>query len=403
MPKPTVLALEEARRIVEQQASSLIAERTETVALLDSPGRVLAENLCADRDFPPFARATRDGYAVHAADVSSIPVELKVVAEIRAGESREITVAIGEAAEIMTGAAVPPGADAVVMVEYTERAGDRVLVRRSLQAGENIVAKGAEARSGGILLARGYRMNHAGVAVAAAVGKPEIRVYAKPKVAILATGDELVAIDRPPAAGQIRNSNTYSLAVQVQRAGGDAILLPPAQDDAVRLRESLIQAFEADLVLISGGVSMGKYDLVEQVLAEFDARIFFTGALIQPGKPVVFGHARNKYFLGLPGNPVSTMVTFELFARPLLNALCGTSVQKVLYVRARLKADIQVKPGLTRFLPAFLSGEYHDPMVETLPWRGSGDIATAARANCYIVVPRNRDHVFADEWVDVML
>ncbi len=398
-----VLPLEEARRIVEEQASSLVAARSETVPLLDSPGRVLAEEICADRDFPPFPRSTRDGYAVRAADVHGVPVELKVVDEVRAGDFRNVTVAAGEAVEIMTGAPVPVGADAVVMVEYTAREGDRVAIQRAVAPGENVVAQGAEARAGDVLLARGYRMNHAGVAIAAAVGKAGVQVYARPKVAIVATGDELVAITESPAAGQIRNSNTYSLAVQVQNAGGDPVLLPPARDDVVRLRESLIQAFEADLVLISGGVSMGKYDLVEQVLADFGARFFFTGALIQPGKPVVFGHARNRYFLGLPGNPVSTMVTFELFARPLLDGLSGTSAGTLRYVRARLKADIQVKTGLTRFLPALLTGEYHDPMVELLSWKGSGDIATAARANCYVVVPRNRDHIFADEWVDVMM
>ncbi len=398
-----VLPLEEARRIVEEQASSLAAERTETVPLLDSPGRVLAEEICADRDFPPFPRSTRDGYAVRAADVHGVPVELKVVDEVRAGDFRNVTVAAGEAVEIMTGAPVPVGADAVVMVEYTARESDRVAIQRAVAPGENVVAQGAEARAGDVLLARGYRMNHAGVAIAAAVGKAGVQVYARPKVAIVTTGDELVAITESPAAGQIRNSNTYSLAVQVQNAGGDPVLLPPARDDVVRLRESLIQAFEADLVLISGGVSMGKYDLVEQVLAEFGARFFFTGALIQPGKPVVFGHARNRYFLGLPGNPVSTMVTFELFARPLLDGLSGTSAGTLRYVRARLKADIQVKTGLTRFLPALLTGEYHDPMVELLSWKGSGDIATAARANCYVVIPRNRDHIFADEWVDVMM
>ena len=398
-----VLPLEEARRIVEEQASSLVAARSETVPLLDSPGRVLAEEICADRDFPPFPRSTRDGYAVRAADVHGVPVELKVVDEVRAGDFRNVTVAAGEAVEIMTGAPVPVGADAVVMVEYTAREGDRVAIQRAVAPGENVVAQGAEARAGDVLLARGYRMNHAGVAIAAAVGKAGVQVYARPKVAIVATGDELVAITESPAAGQIRNSNTYSLAVQVQNAGGDPVLLPPARDDVVRLRESLIQAFEADLVLISGGVSMGEYDLVEQVLADFGARFFFTGALIQPGKPVVFGHARNRYFLGLPGNPVSTMVTFELFARPLLDGLSGTSAGTLRYVRARLKADIQVKTGLTRFLPALLTGEYHDPMVELLSWKGSGDIATAARANCYVVVPRNRDHIFADEWVDVMM
>jgi molybdopterin molybdotransferase len=401
-----VLPLEEARRIVEDRASQLRAKRTETAALLDSLGRVLAEEICADRDFPPFPRATRDGYAVRAGDVRTAPASLKVIGEVRAGQTgagNDLTVGAREAVEIMTGAPVPHGADAVVMFEYTSRGDTDVAVLCTAQSGENIVPQGSEARQHEVLLSSGQRIDHAAIAVAAAVGKSELEVYARPSVAILATGDEIVPITEQPLPGQIRNSNTFSLAAQVRGAGGEPVLLPIAPDEPKRLRELLREGLQADLLLITGGVSAGKYDLVEQALADFDAEFFFTGTLIQPGRPAVFGRTGSgKYFLGLPGNPISTMVTFELYARPLIDALCGAPVSGLRFVQARLKADIQTKAGLTRFLPAMLTGEYHSTTVEVVPWKGSGDIAAAARANCYVVVPRNRDHIFAEETVDVM-
>jgi molybdopterin molybdotransferase len=396
------LPLEEARLMVEQHAASLRPARVESVSLLDAAGRVLAQEVRADRDFPPFARSTRDGYAVRSADVGSSP--LRVVGEVKAGDSSEIAVHAGEAAQIMTGAALPSGADAVVMVEYTEPEADTVTVERATEAGDNVVPRGAEARAGDVLLIAGQTVNHAVIAVAASVGASELRVYGRPRIAILATGDELVGITDRPESGQIRNSNTYSLAAQVRAVGGEAVLLPVAPDERGRLRQLLREGLKADLLLIAGGVSMGKYDLVEETLAESGAEFFFTGALIQPGRPVVFGRAESgKYFFGLPGNPLSTMVTFELFARPMIEALCGARVEKLCFVQARLKSDIQTKTGLTRFLPGRLAGEYHSSMVEPVPWKGSGDIAAGARANCYIVVPRNRDHIFAEETVDVML
>jgi molybdopterin molybdotransferase len=259
-------------------------------------------------------------------------------------------------------------------------------------------------------------LDHAAIAIASSVGKSHLLVYSKPRVAVLATGDEVVDIDVPPAPHQIRNSNSYSLAAQIQAAGGEPVLLPIAPDDPERLRELIADGFEADLLLLTGGVSMGKYDLVEQLLAEFQAEFFFTGAQIQPGRPIVFGRvvcgagapARDegsdyKYFFGLPGNPVSTMVTFELFARPVLEALAGMRRRKLVFLHARLKSEIKTKPGLKRFLPALLSGEFEHAEVELIRWQGSGDIAATARANCYIVIPPDREQIAAGEWVPVLL
>ena len=380
--------------------------------LLAASGRVLAESVKADRNLPPFPRSTRDGYAVRSADVARIPASLEVIAEIRAGERLENIpkqIGPGESASIMTGAPVPDGADAVVMVEYTTQQGSGVEISRSVTSGENIVPCGAEGKQGSVLIARGKRLDAPAIALAASAGESRLEVYKRPRVAVLTTGDEIVAIDVTPGPTEIRNSNSYSLAVQIRNAGGEPVLLPIAPDEPRKLRSLIQEGLTSDLLLMTGGVSMGRYDLVEQVLAELKAEFFFTGARIQPGRPVVFGRCgapaceKSTCFFGLPGNPVSTMVTFELFARPILQALAGMSPEKLQFVNARLKTEIRVKPGLKRFLPAMLSGEFEASQVELVPWRGSGDVAATARANCYIVVPEDRDFITAGEFVPVML
>jgi molybdopterin molybdotransferase len=400
----SILSFEEARAVVEDHASRLRAKGRELLGILDAQGRVLAEPIHADRDFPPFPRATRDGYAIRASDLDKLPADLQIIGEIKAGVTvSTLSVGSGQAAAIMTGAPVPDAADAVVMVEHTSRVGDRVHVTRSVATNENIVASGAEAKRGDKLLAPGVRINYPEIAVAASVGRSRVLVHAKPRVAVLSTGDEVVDIDIPPGPNQIRNSNSYSLAAQIQAAGGEALVLPIAPDEAGRLRELLTEGLEAELLLIAGGVSMGKYDLVEQVLGEIKAEFFFTGAQIQPGKPVVFGRVAHKYFFGLPGNPISTMVTFELLAKPILEALAGISPRKLLFTHAKLKSEIRTKTGLKRFLPALLSGEYENSEVELVRWQGSGDIASVARANCYAVVPPDRERIEAGEWLPVLL
>ena len=449
MPAAAILSFEDARHVVEERAATVRPRGKELVELLDSQRQILAEPVFADRNFPPFPRATRDGYAVRAVDLAQLPITLTVIGEIKAGVAAALKVGAGQAVAIMTGAPAPPGCDAVVMVEYTSRDGDQVTITKGIAAGDNIVPIASEAKRGDRLLSPGVRLDHAAIAVAASVGRSHLLVYSKPRVAVLATGDELVDIDTPLAPNQIRNSNTYSLAAQIQAAGGEPVLLPIAPDEPERLQELIADGFETDLLLLTGGVSMGKYDLVEQVLAQFQAEFFFTGAQIQPGRPVVFGrlacgagapaheveghasagfeknaplgghgfspaHKSEKekgalapeahtYFFGLPGNPVSTMVTFELFARPLLEALAGMAPQKLVFLHAKLKSEIQTKPGLKRFLPAILSGEFEHAEVELVRWQGSGDIAATAAANCYIVVPPDRERIEHGEWVPILM
>ena len=408
--EPKIPTFLEARQRVEDYAAAIRPTDPRMLSLLDAAGLALAEDLRADRDFPPFPRSTRDGFAVRAADTTNSPARFKVVGEIRAGATpaeSDVQVNADEAVEIMTGAPVPAGADAVVMVEFTERSGESVTVRRSVIPGENVVGAGSEARAGDVMVARGMRVNHAIVAVAAAIGRADVAVHRRPRVAILATGDELVDINLRPGPNEIRNSNSYSLAAQVRAAGGDALILPVARDEADELALLLRKGMEADLLLVTGGVSMGKYDLVEQVLASFETTFFFTGALIQPGKPVVFGEMRDGAdttpFFGLPGNPVSTMVTFQLFVRPVLDALAGATSQALPFTQAALKQEFTSKTGLTRFLPAKLTGAIDRPEVELIRWQGSGDLMAASRANCYIVVPQNKQEFRAGEIITVLM
>jgi molybdopterin molybdotransferase len=415
-----VLSFEDARHLVEEHAQRVTPKEVETINLLPALGRVLAEPIVADRDFPPFARATRDGYAVRAADVGKVPAQLEVVGELKAGDWPEpelCTVGPGQAVGIMTGAPLPAGADAIVMVEHTSLEKHSVEVRRSVTKGENFVPRGAEAHAGQLLLSAGHRLDHSAIAIAASVGKSSLKVFRKPRVAILSTGDEVVEINATPGPAEIRNSNSYSLAAQVHDAGGEAVQLPIAPDEPRRLRALIEEGLSCDLLLLTGGVSMGKYDLVEQVLADLNAEFYFTGAEIQPGRPIVFGSCgagaparvpapqmpHKKYFFGLPGNPVSTMVTFELFARPMIEALTGMKPQLLIFPRARLKSEIRTKTGLKRFLPAVLSGEFENAEVELACWQGSGDIAALARSNCYVVIPPDRERIEAGEWVAVLL
>jgi molybdopterin molybdotransferase len=327
------------------------------------------------------------------------------------------TIGAGNAVGIMTGAALPPGADAVVMIEHVERRmfpvptgvgaaveppgthavamiehrnrprSNDVAVPKAMKPGENVTRKGTEAKSGEVVLKTGTRIGYAETGLLAMVGRERVRVFRQPRVAILPTGDELVEPGVAPKPYQIRNSNAWSLAAQVRRAGGIPEILPIARDtpDPAPIERGL----QADLLLLSGGVSAGRYDFVEQVLASLGAKFFFTRVLIQPGQPVVFGKAGEKFFFGLPGNPASTMVTFELFARAAIERLSGSEDAMLPLLRAKLTRDFQHKTGLTRFLPARLSED--GSTVEPLGWQGSGDIPAVARANAYLVAEADRE------------
>jgi molybdopterin molybdotransferase len=285
------------------------------------------------------------------------------------------------------------------MIEQVEQGGVEVWAAagRQLRVGENIVPRGAEAKAGEVLLACGTAMGAAEIALAASSGCRTVGVYGRPEVAIVATGDELVELAEMPGEHQIRNSNGYALAAMVEAAGGRAKRLATARDTPEDVRTRIAEARGSDLVLLSGGVSAGKYDLVEEILAEFGAEFVFTGVRMQPGKPVVFGRLPREdgrrwvYFFGLPGNPVSTQVTFHCFVEPLLHALGGAGVDGPKFVQATLAEEVTGKAGLTRILPARMRHDLVKPEVRLVGSQGSGDLGANQRANCYAVLPDGRD------------
>jgi len=390
------LTFEQARECVLREVRPCLG--TESVSLGDAAGRVLAENVHADRDYPPFPRSARDGFAVKAAD---LPGELRVTGEVRAGEVFHGSVGTGEAVEIMTGAPLPDGADAVVMVEDTTRDGDRVRIDRTPKSGENFTPLGAETKAGESVLSTGKPLGYAEVGLLATVGLTWVTVYRRPRVAILPTGDEIVEPGQQPLAHQIRNSNAASLAVQVRRAGGAPEILPIARDNWESTRAQIERGLQSDLLLLSGGVSAGKYDIVERVLAELGAEFFFDRILIQPGQPLVFGRARQKFFFGLPGNPGSTMITFETVARAALERMQGVAEPALPLLRARLVRPFKQKTGLTRFLPARLSAD--GSTIEPAASQGSGDVTALARCNAFLVTEPERESWETGEEVRVLL
>ena len=399
----SMLSFEQALNIVKEKlAAANLRLGTEVVPLGEACGRVLAEDVVADRDYPPFHRSIRDGFAVRAEDVAAPPVELRSRGEIRAGGHFTGAIGAGECVSIMTGAPLPAGADAVVMVEYTESQGDRVKIQRGVRAGENVVQQGSEARAGAGVLPRGRRLGAGELGLLATVGKSRVPVFVRPVVAILPTGDEVVPVEQRPEWFQIRNSNAISLSAQVAAAGGIPHCLEIAPDRPEALRSMIQEGLNADLLLLTGGVSVGKYDFVEQVLADLGAEFYFQSVALRPGKPLVFGRVAGKFFFGLPGNPVSTFVTFALFARPALAVLGGADFEPPLFLRARLGKPFQQRSGLTAFLPARLDRSSGDPVVSLVGWQGSGDLVGVAAANCFVVVHPEQTNLAAGDWVDVM-
>ena len=398
-----MVPFEQALKIVKDNlAASQPSPGREVVSLEEARGRILAEDIAADRDYPPFHRSIRDGFAVRGAEVSAPPVVLRLLGEVRAGEHFAGTVGAGECVSIMTGAPLPAGADAVVMVEYTEPAGDAIRIQRSVHPGENVVQQGREARAGTAILARGRRLGAGELGLLATVGKSRVSVFLRPVVAILPTGDEVVRIEQQPEWFQIRNSNAISLSAQVAAAGGIPRPLEIAPDRLEALRGLIQEGLTADLLLLTGGVSVGKYDFVERALAALGAEFYFQSVALRPGKPLVFGRAAGKFFFGLPGNPVSTFVTFALFARPALAVLGGADFKTPLFLRARLDKPFEQRTGLTAFLPARLEGRSGEPWVSLAGWQGSGDLVGVAAGDCFMVVRPDQTNLDAGEWVDVM-
>lgn len=396
--------------ITLQQAFDLVLQHTprlpaETLALLQASGRVLAETVVSDIDQPPFARSSMDGYAVRAEDVAQAPVQLHVVGFIPAGTSPNIKLEKGQAAKIMTGAPVPEGADAVQVVEETRLAKDgmEVEILAAVSAGNNIAPLGSEARAGQVVARTGSFISPAMIGLLASVGKSEVGVYRAPTVGIIATGDELIAIDEKPSAGQIRNSNSFALAAQVAKLGVASQQLGVARDEKKHIYDLIRQGLQYDVLLLTGGVSMGDLDLVEDVFAELKFKIYFDKVAVKPGKPVVFAKSGEKLIFGLPGNPVSSATIFELLVRPAIRKMMGFSAYQNQIVVAQLAEPFKNRSQREFYAPAWAWYDGKQFHVQPLKAKGSGDVVTYAQSNCYLICPIEQVEFNAGEEVKVML
>jgi molybdopterin molybdotransferase len=401
------ISVEEARaKVTEIIATRVLTYDTETIDFSHDPasaaGRVLAQNIVADRNYPPFDRSIRDGFAVKATDAAQPGARLRIIGESRAGTAFEGSVAAGECVRIFTGAPIPKGTNAVVMQEFARIEDGYAILERAALPSQNYVMAGAESRVGEIVILSGARLGFAELAMAAQVGRTRVEVSRRPRVAILTTGDEIVGVDEKPGPYQIRNSNAMSLAALVTMAGGDPIILKNAPDSIAQIRAQIEEGLDADILVLSGGVSVGQYDFVEEVLREQGAEFFFDAVAIRPGKPAVFGWCKGKPVFGLPGNPISTMITFELFVRPAVELVAGRPPRPIAYLKAKIGHNLTERSPLTHFLPARLSQINGDPVVEVIPWEGSGDITAVVRSNCFLVVHANRLTLEAGEWVDIL-
>jgi molybdopterin molybdotransferase len=397
-----MISVEEALDIL---LANLPERRVETVPFQMALSRVLAEKLVATSDIPPFCRSAVDGYAVHAADVQSAPVDLTLAGESRAGGGMPGTLKPGEAMSIMTGAPVPNGADAVQLVEQCRTAvgGARVTILKPVNAGDNFAPRGREAKTGDTVLEAGHRVGPPEIAVMATFGYSQVKVYRKPSIAIFATGDELVEFNQSPRPDQIRNSNAYCLASQLKLMDLDADYLGIVRDDKDELRRKMIEGLERDVMIITGGVSMGEYDFVHHVFRELDLEILFSKVAIKPGKPTVFARRNNNLVFGLPGNPISALITFECFVRPVLGRLCGLKNPELPRMKGELLADMKQSPGRTAFMPAWASWKEDGWKVEPLLWKSSADIIGFSGANAAFIFPKQRNFLSKGEIVELML
>ena len=383
-----MIPISEAIRVVRQQAAKL---GIESAALSDSLGRVLAEDIIADTDLPPFDRAQMDGYAVRAADVSNTPVRLRIVGESAAGSGWHKEMKAGEAVRIMTGAPVPVGADAVQQVELTRESqgAEFVEILEPVEAGRSIVRRANEIKAGETVLRAGEDINAAMIATLASFGYAQVKVGRRPRVAIMATGSELVDVDQRPGRDQIRDSNNYTIAAYAALTGAKVERLPLAVDDTEELKRQIAQAAaQSDVLITSGGVSMGVYDFTKAALKELGAEIYFERVALRPGKPTVFARLGETLVFGLPGNPVSVAVTFNLFARTALRAMQGAKQAEMIEEAAVLARDLKGSIERESYLPAVLrSDEKGTLLAEPLKWGGSSDFVAFARATVLINVP----------------
>ena len=397
-----MISVDEAVEIVINNTEVL---ESRLITINEALGYTIAEEIISDIDMPPFNRSAMDGYALIAEDIKNVLCNLDVIETISAGCSPEKQVRKGAASKIMTGAIVPEGADTVIMVEDTESVdnGARVRVMKQTKKGKNIALKGEDVQSGQVVVKKGQKIRPQEVGVLASVGAERFKVFRSPNVGIIATGDELVEINVKPEHGQIRNSNGYSLAAQARQVVNDVEILEVAADNQEKICSIIELGLKKDVLILSGGVSMGDYDLVGRALEDMKVEIFFEKVSLRPGKPTLFAKKGSTHIFALPGNPVATFVTFELFVYPAIRKMMGLSSFKRPVIKATLETDYIAKKKRTEYRPAYISlcdGKFR---VKPVNWHGSGDLLSITHANCLLIVPEDAENMQSNQDVNVML
>lgn len=391
-------------RAIEIVLSHVRVAPAECIPLLQAMHRVLAENIFSDIDLPPFDKASMDGYAFRSAATASVPVNLRVVGTIAAGVFPRFEIGSGQAAKIMTGAPLPAGADCVQMVEKTEsESAEQVQILEAVVPGQHVAKQGEVLRADTCVLKAGSYVSPQTLALLATVGHEEVSTYKRPRVGILVTGDELVDVSENPGPGQIRNSNAAALFAQVRETGAQAIPLGIASDDLQELASKIREGLANDMLLMTGGVSMGEFDFVEQVLTEIGAEIFFKKVNIKPGKPAVFAKVGETLIFGLPGNPVSASTVFEVIARPALRKMMGFTQFGNVKVEAKLTEAFKSKTRRENYLPGQAAWRDGTFLVRPVVSKGSADVRAHALSNCYLLAPPETDNFEPGLQIEVML
>ena len=383
-----MISISKATKIVLSETASL---GSEVIPVGDAVGRVLAEDIRADSDMPPFDRSQMDGYAMKAKDTVKAPVELRVVGESAAGYGWHKTLRSGQAIRIMTGARVPSSADSVQKVELTQEKDGFVTIEEPTISGKYIVRRGAEIKKGAKLFASGDVIGVRMIASLAAFGYARVKVAKKPLVMVLSTGSEIVAVDKKPAKDQIRNSNSVMLKTLAETDGSRVKLLAPIGDDLEKLKKRIEQGVgsDSDMLVITGGVSVGKYDLTKLALRELGAEIYFERVRLRPGKPTVFGRLRNTLVFGLPGNPVSSAVTYYLFVRTALMKMMAASDNSLRPGFAKLTSPVRAAKERSTYFPAALDTDKDGTLLAIpLRWHGSSDFVGFSSSNALVVLER---------------
>lgn len=404
--RPDLLPLETAWSIVRDAAERLREARVSApaeVALWEARGLVLARDVLADRDQPAFHRSAMDGYAVRAADVAGAEAALRVAGEVPAGRSWDGVLGPGEAVAIMTGAPLPEGADAVQMVERTSESGGVVTVAGPLRAWEHVSRRGEDVAAGSVVAEAGRVVDGLTIGVLASVGCARVPVLRRPRVTVISTGDELVPLSDVPGPSGIRDSNRPTLLGMVESASATPVDGGHVRDDPAELRREVRAALGSDVLVLSGGVSAGRYDLVLEALREEGVEVLFHGVAIKPGKPVLFGRHGGGLVFGLPGNPVSTYVTSLLLLLPALAVLRGRGRPEPWTLSARLDGSLPPTGPRTTFHPGVLHQDGRTFVVRAVSWNGSGDQVGFARGNCLVRRDAGSPAIPGGETVTVVL